>query len=230
MVIAEKNSCDEQNLNNVDIDECGSLITPLQYEKIARNIILNGIHINCTQEPIKKEYQKFTERLKTFNDWPHESKISAKALSEAGFIYSHKTDLTTCFYCGGSLFGWADYDEPWIEHAYWFSNCPFVLSIKGKKFVDEAYMMKYALKKGHEINITNKQDCLSHILEKMKEKINHNEKFVIKDNSRDETRDLSEKNFNEECIADENGSNPTLKTKQNSKNSCFNCLGRDCCN
>lgn len=69
-------------------DECGSLITPLQYEKIARNIILNGIHINCTQEPIKKEYQKFTERLKTFNDWPHESKISAKALSEAGFIYS----------------------------------------------------------------------------------------------------------------------------------------------
>lgn len=52
-------------------------------------------------------------------------------------LFSGKGDQTICFHCGGGLKDWEESDEPWVEHARWFSKCNFVLLTKGKTFVDE---------------------------------------------------------------------------------------------
>lgn len=59
-------------------------------------------------------------------------------------IYLGKGDQTICFHCGGGLKDWEESDEPWVEHARWFSRCNFVLMIKGKEFVDEVCGRKTA--------------------------------------------------------------------------------------
>lgn len=52
-------------------------------------------------------------------------------------LLTGKGDQTICFHCGGGLKDWEESDEPWVEHARWFSKCNFVLLTKGKTFVDE---------------------------------------------------------------------------------------------
>jgi hypothetical protein len=31
------------------------------------------------------------------------------------------------FYCGMAVKEWEKCDHPWIEHAYWFPHCPYLL-------------------------------------------------------------------------------------------------------
>ena len=44
-------------------------------------------------------------------------------------MQTHKKygDRVCCFYCGGRLFQWKAYDNPWYEHAKWFPLCEYVL-------------------------------------------------------------------------------------------------------
>lgn len=58
-------------------------------------------------------------------------------LSDAGFFYTGKGDQTICYHCGGGLKDWEETDEPWVEHARWFSKCPYVLAAKGKNFIEQ---------------------------------------------------------------------------------------------
>lgn len=44
-------------------------------------------------------------------------------------------DQVRCFYCGGGLRHWEPGDDPWIEHARWFSQCGYVRLVKGDEFV-----------------------------------------------------------------------------------------------
>ncbi|KAE8751380.1 hypothetical protein FOCC_FOCC001952 [Frankliniella occidentalis] len=76
-------------------------------------------------------------RLDSFKKWGFEDTIKGEALAEAGFfnIGGATEDKTTCFSCGGSLRGWTKEDNAWVEHAKYFSRCPFLLCEKGKDFV-----------------------------------------------------------------------------------------------
>jgi hypothetical protein len=38
-------------------------------------------------------------------------------------VIAGRDDNTVCFHCGGALKDWKDTEEPWREHAVWFSTC-----------------------------------------------------------------------------------------------------------
>ena len=44
-------------------------------------------------------------------------------------------DQVQCFYCDGGLKNWDPGDRPWVEHARWFGNCPFLQLKMGKEFI-----------------------------------------------------------------------------------------------
>ena len=46
------------------------------------------------------------------------------------------SDCCRCFYCGGGLKNWEPDDDPWVEHARWFKDCPYLLTSKGKGFIE----------------------------------------------------------------------------------------------
>lgn len=90
-----------------------------------------------TRPPSFPDFATIDARLRSYDTWPISLKLKPKVLSEAGFFYTGKGDQTICYHCGGGLKDWEETDEPWVEHARWFSKCPFVLTLKGKAFVEE---------------------------------------------------------------------------------------------
>lgn len=51
------------------------------------------------------------------------------------FVFLGKGDQTLCFHCGGGLKNWEEDDDPWEQHALWFSKCNFLLLKKSPEFV-----------------------------------------------------------------------------------------------
>lgn len=48
------------------------------------------------------------------------------------FIFKH---VLTIFNSSG-LRNWDPEDNPWIEHARWSAECPYILKMKGQAFID----------------------------------------------------------------------------------------------
>lgn len=48
------------------------------------------------------------------------------------------SDHVRCFHCDGVLRHWDPEDDPWTEHARWFSRCGYVRLVKGDEFVQQA--------------------------------------------------------------------------------------------
>ena len=75
-------------------------------------------------------------------EWCHPSlrydKQTPEKLSEAGLYYYGQSDQVKCFYCDGGLSEWQEGDDPWEEHAGWFSGCAFVRLIKGDAYVERS--------------------------------------------------------------------------------------------
>lgn len=87
---------------------------------------------------MQPDFATVEARLRTFKKWPESSPIRPEALAEAGFYTEGKSDHALCFYCGGGLKDWEEGDDPWIEHARWFSQCAFITMHKGRHFVARA--------------------------------------------------------------------------------------------
>lgn len=79
-------------------------------------------------------------RLNTFKKTGRRTYIKrhCKELARAGFFYSGKDDETICFYCGGGIKNWEPEDNPWEEHARWFTRCLFVFINKGVDFINSS--------------------------------------------------------------------------------------------
>ncbi|XP_041350670.1 uncharacterized protein LOC121369685 [Gigantopelta aegis] len=84
------------------------------------------------------KYAALDTRILTFaGRWPHPNNQTPRQLGEAGFFFSgNSRDSTTCYFCGGGLRNWIRGDNPFVEHARWFSQCEFIREVKGDKFVD----------------------------------------------------------------------------------------------
>ncbi|KAF4516795.1 hypothetical protein B566_EDAN004634 [Ephemera danica] len=91
--------------------------------------------------PNNPRYQTYEARLASFRSWPNDSP-TPEALSDAGFYYQGTADHACCFHCNGGLHNWDPADDPWEEHARWFSRCPFVGIIKGREFIQQAISHK----------------------------------------------------------------------------------------
>ncbi|AAK85590.1 IAP-3 [Epiphyas postvittana nucleopolyhedrovirus] len=85
--------------------------------------------------PKHPKYASEAARLKTFEGWPRSMKQRPDELAEAGFYYTSRGDKTLCFYCNGGLKDWENDDIPWEQHARWFSNCGYLLLVKGRDYV-----------------------------------------------------------------------------------------------
>lgn len=48
-----------------------------------------------------------------------------------------KGDKTVCFQCGGGLKDWEENDDPWKEHARYFSKCTYLIQKMGRDFINE---------------------------------------------------------------------------------------------
>ncbi|XP_014812500.1 PREDICTED: baculoviral IAP repeat-containing protein 7 [Calidris pugnax] len=65
-------------------------------------------------------------RLRTFQQWPDTSPVSARDLVRAGFFFVGPKDEVQCFCCGGVLKDWGPGDWPALEHLKSFPSCKFI--------------------------------------------------------------------------------------------------------
>ncbi|KAG5308357.1 DIAP1 inhibitor, partial [Acromyrmex insinuator] len=117
------------------VDECGIYVRT-NMPKSSSN---HGDHFRLKElasKPKHPEYVNYAARLASYDKWPKAMSQTKEELATAGFYYSGSGDETLCYYCGGGLMDWDPYDDPWVEHAKWFSQCPYLLVIKGLKFVN----------------------------------------------------------------------------------------------
>ncbi|KAK3592208.1 hypothetical protein CHS0354_000218 [Potamilus streckersoni] len=88
------------------------------------------------------QYQAYSIRLSSFDRWSSDIRQSPEQVADAGFYYTGSAyyqglqDVVRCFACDGGLKNWDPEDEPWVEHARWFPQCPFVKRVKGQEFID----------------------------------------------------------------------------------------------
>ncbi|KAJ1531811.1 hypothetical protein ONE63_000465 [Megalurothrips usitatus] len=105
---------------------------------------LEKLGIQKRYTPAHPMYANIEARLESFNCWPIGLKHRPQELAEAGFFYTGLGDKTICFQCGGGLKDWAETDQPWREHALYFSKCSFVVQTKGREFIAEVLGKKPA--------------------------------------------------------------------------------------
>ncbi|EKM56921.1 uncharacterized protein PHACADRAFT_141944 [Phanerochaete carnosa HHB-10118-sp] len=97
-------------------------------------------------DPARLPSSKLMEKARADSygaNWPHDTVkghgANSKKMAKAGFIYSPQgpeDDTATCFYCGTSLSGWDEGDDPLEEHrkreAKAGQPCPFLASAQPK--------------------------------------------------------------------------------------------------
>lgn len=90
-----------------------------------------------SEEHDKPKYPDYTNRsarLDSFRNWPIHLTQSPEEMASAGFFFTGTADICRCYFCGGGLKNWDPDDQPWIEHAHWYPDCPFVRQCKGDDF------------------------------------------------------------------------------------------------
>lgn len=85
--------------------------------------------------PSHPAFETPNARYLSFQTWPDNKLPTKFALLEAGFFFQGVGDKTMCYYCGGGLCAWKKDDDPWIEHAKYFSSCPFLTFSKGAAYI-----------------------------------------------------------------------------------------------
>ncbi|KAF5295949.1 hypothetical protein FQA39_LY12721 [Lamprigera yunnana] len=98
---------------------------------------LANLGVQPSRGPAYPGYATLESRLNSFDEWPRSLKQKPDELSAAGFFYNGKGDQTICFHCGGGLKDWEDNDNPWEQHAKWFSKCNFVRLQKGHEYISK---------------------------------------------------------------------------------------------
>ncbi|CAH1961034.1 unnamed protein product [Acanthoscelides obtectus] len=101
------------------------------------NLDLSKLGIQKSKGPQYNDKITYESRLATFDSWPKSIKQKPVDLAEAGFFYTGVGDQTLCFYCGGGLKDWEDNDDPWEQHALWFSKCVYLNLKKGKDYIEK---------------------------------------------------------------------------------------------
>ncbi|XP_063443004.1 uncharacterized protein LOC134722990 [Mytilus trossulus] len=94
--------------------------------------------------PIEDRLMNFDERKASFSNFKYSAwavieedrEIIVDCLSEAGFKYSGFDTCISCFKCKASVTYENPRLKPWILHAVISPSCSFVLSVKGKEFIE----------------------------------------------------------------------------------------------
>ncbi|XP_049539589.1 death-associated inhibitor of apoptosis 1-like [Anopheles darlingi] len=92
--------------------------------------------------PEYPEYALESERKRSLAEWPSAMPQKPQQLSDAGFFYTGRGDQVRCYYCGGGLMHWEPDDDPWEQHAMWYSNCIYVRQMKDRSFIERCLAKK----------------------------------------------------------------------------------------
>ncbi|XP_050447705.1 E3 ubiquitin-protein ligase XIAP-like isoform X2 [Cataglyphis hispanica] len=128
--------------------------------------VLSGTSTNLTELGIQmhtvsiSQYTTYEKRLQTFQNWPKNLKQTPEMLAAAGFYYQGYDDQVRCFHCDGGLHGWQPTDDVWIEHAYWFPNCGFVILMRGHKFIKHSIDTRGSLNLSIFADVTGENDAI----------------------------------------------------------------------
>uniref|UniRef100_K1PZ94 Apoptosis inhibitor IAP n=1 Tax=Magallana gigas TaxID=29159 RepID=K1PZ94_MAGGI len=82
------------------------------------------------------EYTARSARLASYHSFARHMEQHPADMTDAGFYYAGFGDSCRCFHCGIGLRNWDPEDNPWIEHARWSAECPYIRKIKGQAFID----------------------------------------------------------------------------------------------
>lgn len=146
-----ENSVAENAYSSSDRSSSGSLSSAPSSLTSESSMLSNGLGAQQLPEPTVLPQQKRPEypnyaieakRLESYEDWPKFMKQKPKELSDAGFFYTGKSDRVKCFSCGGGLKDWEAEDEPWEQHAMWYSNCEYLKLMKGEEYIAECLAKK----------------------------------------------------------------------------------------
>lgn len=116
-----------EETKNVPLDSklLNELLPPFSYDECGPIERVMGSYPE-TFHPDFPEYASESARLNSFENWP-KTTPTPNQLSEAGFFYTQKEDRVICFYCGGGLHKFEEIDDdPFEEHAFWYSDCDFI--------------------------------------------------------------------------------------------------------
>lgn len=136
----------EEILPPASYDVCGAArsinIRPNAYPEVAMVAapIVQTTELPTVLAPRHPNHPDFvleTDRLRSYADWPKTMKQKPKELSDAGYFYIGKGDKVKCFSCGGGLRDWEEGDDPWEQHARWYSDCDYLKLIKGSVYIKE---------------------------------------------------------------------------------------------
>ncbi|XP_033210530.1 baculoviral IAP repeat-containing protein 3-like isoform X1 [Belonocnema kinseyi] len=115
--------------------DCSSITsTSFQLPSSAK---LGCFGISRPRGPVHPEYASYDARLRTFDSWPKSMPQTKEQLADAGFYYTGKGDQTLCYHCGGGLKDWEPEDDPWEQHAKWFSKCFYLNLVKGQEYIND---------------------------------------------------------------------------------------------
>ncbi|CAF0794885.1 unnamed protein product [Rotaria sp. Silwood1] len=101
-----------------------------EFSNNGHSLISNSTHrlrwheIACTTA-CHTNYIENSKRQKSFITWPNEGLQLVDGLVRAGFFYTGKEDIVTCFHCNGSLQSLRPNDDPLIEHVRRFPHCAY---------------------------------------------------------------------------------------------------------
>ncbi|XP_014476507.1 PREDICTED: baculoviral IAP repeat-containing protein 3-like [Dinoponera quadriceps] len=96
-----------------------------------------GGRADSSKNPKHPQFANYDDRLRTFEMWPISMPQTKEQLATAGFYYTGNGDQTLCYYCGGGLKDWEPEDDPWEQHAKWFSKCCYLLMVQGQEYVNK---------------------------------------------------------------------------------------------
>ncbi|KAK6177293.1 hypothetical protein SNE40_015420 [Patella caerulea] len=89
----------------------------------------------ATRHNVYTDYTKEHNRLNSFTNWSSRNQ-TPQELARAGFYYTGIGDRVQCFACKGIVKFWQVDDDPWIEHAKFFPNCPYLKLCMGEGLTD----------------------------------------------------------------------------------------------
>ncbi|XP_064457212.1 baculoviral IAP repeat-containing protein 2-like [Ornithodoros turicata] len=95
--------------------------------------------------PHSPDYAVISERIRSFNTYPENAGGNRENMARAGFFYTGRDDIVTCFHCGYEQCHWDGDDAPAVEHARWNPDCVFVRILLGDEHVRSIKQMHQAL-------------------------------------------------------------------------------------
>ncbi|XP_015599785.1 death-associated inhibitor of apoptosis 1 isoform X2 [Cephus cinctus] len=129
--------------------------------KLTSSAKLGSLGIGKSKAPAYPEYVSYDARLRSFDSWPKCMPHSKEELANAGFYYTGKGDQTLCYHCGRGLKDWEPEDNPWEQHAKWFSKCYYLLLVKGQDYINSITGLQMSSPSKEEAMHMNLPNCIS---------------------------------------------------------------------